>query len=168
MKSEISSLDLYYLTKELKILENSKVDRIYHSKENNKELLKWVQKKSKYHLNLEGKTTYAFAALVYQILEYSMFSKYLDTDLKNNKYDLRASYNIALLTKFIIDRYIKPIGLNGKMETDVEIAVGAEWSKELFGDRYESDYFPLLNRIQLMARSDELFHYKTSLIKHFL
>ncbi|EKE22179.1 MAG: hypothetical protein ACD_7C00029G0005, partial [uncultured bacterium] len=25
---------------------------------------------------------------------------------------------------------------------------------------YENDYFPFLNRVQLMARSDELFHYK--------
>ncbi len=39
MVKELSSMDLYYLTKELKQLENSKVDRIYHTKENPEELL---------------------------------------------------------------------------------------------------------------------------------
>ncbi|HYD03750.1 MAG TPA: NFACT family protein, partial [Alphaproteobacteria bacterium] len=38
MKNEISSLELYYLTKEFKVLEGSKIDRIYHSKNNYKEL----------------------------------------------------------------------------------------------------------------------------------
>jgi predicted ribosome quality control (RQC) complex YloA/Tae2 family protein len=39
MVKELSSMDLYYLIKELKQLENSKVDRIYHTKENPEELL---------------------------------------------------------------------------------------------------------------------------------
>jgi len=39
MVKELSSMDLYYLLKELKQLENSKVDRIYHTKENPEELL---------------------------------------------------------------------------------------------------------------------------------
>jgi len=38
MKNEISSLELYYLIKELKALEGSKVDRIYHQKNTPKEL----------------------------------------------------------------------------------------------------------------------------------
>jgi predicted ribosome quality control (RQC) complex YloA/Tae2 family protein len=38
MKNEISSLELYYLIKELKALEGSKIDRIYHQKNNSKEL----------------------------------------------------------------------------------------------------------------------------------
>ncbi|MGV8141272.1 MAG: NFACT family protein [Candidatus Woesearchaeota archaeon] len=38
MKNEISSLELYYLMKELKVLEGSKIDRIYHPKTNPKEL----------------------------------------------------------------------------------------------------------------------------------
>ncbi|MDQ3020344.1 MAG: ATP-dependent helicase [Bacteroidota bacterium] len=76
-------------------------DEIRKDKEKNKDLLKWVQKKSKYHFTLQEKTTYAFAALVYQMLEFPMFSKYLDTELSSNKNDLRASYNIALLTKLL-------------------------------------------------------------------
>jgi len=39
MKNEISSLELHYLVKELKVIEGSKIDRIYHSKENPKELI---------------------------------------------------------------------------------------------------------------------------------
>lgn len=39
MKKEISSLELYYLIKELKVIEGSKIDRIYNSKDNLKELL---------------------------------------------------------------------------------------------------------------------------------
>jgi predicted ribosome quality control (RQC) complex YloA/Tae2 family protein len=38
MKNEISSLELYYIVRELKVLEGSKIDRIYHSKNNPKEL----------------------------------------------------------------------------------------------------------------------------------
>ncbi len=39
MVKELSSMDIYYLMKELKQLENSKVDRIYHTTENYEELL---------------------------------------------------------------------------------------------------------------------------------
>jgi predicted ribosome quality control (RQC) complex YloA/Tae2 family protein len=38
MKNEISSLELYYLVKEFKVLEGSKIDRIYHSKNTTKEI----------------------------------------------------------------------------------------------------------------------------------
>lgn len=64
-------------------------------------LLKWAQLRSQEHLTLTGKTTYAFAALVYQLLEYPMFSYFLQADLKGNKTQLRAAYNIALFTKLL-------------------------------------------------------------------
>jgi predicted ribosome quality control (RQC) complex YloA/Tae2 family protein len=38
MKNEISSLELYYLMKEFKIIEGSKIDRVYHPKNSPKEL----------------------------------------------------------------------------------------------------------------------------------
>lgn len=75
-------------------------------------------------------------------------------------FDIGFQGSIALLTKYIIDRHIGPTGPNGKIETNIKVGVGAEWSKKLFGDRHETDYFPFLNRVQLMARSDELYHYK--------
>lgn len=49
MKNEISSLELMYLVKELKILENSKVDRIYNSKDSKHEFL------FAFHISNEGK-----------------------------------------------------------------------------------------------------------------
>lgn len=71
------------------------------SKDENLSLLKWVQTKSKYHLAFTGKTTYAFATLIYQMLEYPLFAKFIDTDLKGNKADLRPAYNVALLTNIL-------------------------------------------------------------------
>lgn len=76
-------------------------NRLRASKEKNSALLKWVQNKSKYHLGFKGKTTYAFATLIYQMLEFPFFSKYIDTDLKGNKTDLRSAYNVALLTNIL-------------------------------------------------------------------
>lgn len=67
----------------------------------NAELLKWCQKRSKEHLTLTGNTNYAFAALLYQLLEFPMFADFLQNDLDENKVDLRASYNIALLSRLL-------------------------------------------------------------------
>ena len=50
MKNDISSLELYYLVKELKVLENSKIDRIYNPKDNPKELTMVC------HISNQGKT----------------------------------------------------------------------------------------------------------------
>ncbi len=100
-----------------------------------------------------------FATIISNLAEY--ISEHIQTD--TNKivvFDIGFQGSIALLTKYIIDRHIKSNAPNKTMETDVKIGVGAEWSKGLFGDRYENDCFPFLNRLQLMARSDELFHYK--------
>lgn len=100
-----------------------------------------------------------FATIVKNIADY--IRKHIKTDKKKIViFDIGFQGSINLLIKYIIDRHIKPSGPNGPLETDIKIGVGAEWSKELFGDRYESDCFPFLNRVQLMARSDELFHYK--------
>ena len=64
-------------------------------------LVKWCQRRSREHLTLTGKTTYAFAALIYQLLEYPLFRDFLQADLHANKTQLRSSYNIALLTKLL-------------------------------------------------------------------
>jgi len=50
MKNEISSLELYYLIKELKSLEGSKIDRIYHQKNTQKEMT------ISCHVTSQGKT----------------------------------------------------------------------------------------------------------------
>jgi DNA helicase II / ATP-dependent DNA helicase PcrA len=69
--------------------------------ERHKSLLQWCQRRSKEHLTFQGNTTYAFAALVYQLLEYPMFSDYLQVNMTENKNQLRAAYNIAQLTKLL-------------------------------------------------------------------
>ena len=64
-------------------------------------LLRFCNKRAKEHMTLSGNTTYAFAGLVYQLLEYPMFADYINVDLKSKKTNLRAAYNIALLTKLL-------------------------------------------------------------------
>ena len=71
--------------------------------EKNKPLLRWVQKRAKEHLKMEENTNYAFAALLYQLLEYPMFGEYLNVDLKDNKVKLRSAYNIAVGLCFFYD-----------------------------------------------------------------
>jgi hypothetical protein len=97
-----------------------------------------------------------FATIISNLADY--IKEHIQTD--KNKiviFDIGFQGSIALLTKYIIDRHVSP---NGKIETEVKLGVGAEWSKKLFENRYESDYFPFLNRVQLAARSDQLYHYK--------
>jgi DNA helicase-2/ATP-dependent DNA helicase PcrA len=64
-------------------------------------LLRWAANKARQLSKLTGKTTYGYAALVYQMLEYPLFSQYLNVDLNGNKTDQRAAYNIALFTKLL-------------------------------------------------------------------
>lgn len=77
-------------------------DEIRANPEKHKALLAWAQRRAKGHLTLTTNTNYAFAALLYQLLEYPMFSAYLhDADLNDKKVNLRAAYNIALLSKLL-------------------------------------------------------------------
>lgn len=69
--------------------------------ERHKTLLQWCQRRAKQHLTLQGNTTYAFAGLIYQLLEYPMFSDYLQVEMTENKIHLRSAYNIAQLTKLL-------------------------------------------------------------------
>lgn len=69
--------------------------------EKHKELLAWCRKRAKEHLTLTKNTNYGFAALLYQLLEFPMFAEFLGVDLKDNKVNLRASFNIALLSKLL-------------------------------------------------------------------
>ena len=65
------------------------------------DLLKWCQRRARAHIAPESPSTYAFAALLYQLLEFPMFARYLDVDLNGHRTDLRAAYNIALLTQLL-------------------------------------------------------------------
>ncbi|MFA6419792.1 MAG: hypothetical protein WCW13_03245 [archaeon] len=96
-----------------------------------------------------------FAKIIANLKDY--IKQHIRTDKRKIViFDIGFQGSIALLTKYVIDRYLSQ---NGKIKTDIEIGVGAEWLKELFGYRHDSNYFPLLTHIQLMSRSDKLYHY---------
>lgn len=100
-----------------------------------------------------------FATLVDNLSDY--VKEHIQTDKgKIVIFDTGFQGSISLLIKYIIDHHIRPSGPNGKIETDIKIGVGAQWSKKLFDYRYDCDYFPILNRVQQMTRSNRLYHYK--------
>lgn len=76
-------------------------DALRADPEGNKPLIMWCQKRAKEHLTLQGGTNYSFAALIYQLLEFPLFGHYLEVGMGGPIADLRASYNIALLTKLL-------------------------------------------------------------------
>lgn len=64
-------------------------------------LLKWANEKAGAHLRMVKATDYRFSHLVYELLQFSMFRNYLKEDLNGRSYDLRATYNLALLSRLI-------------------------------------------------------------------
>ncbi len=74
-------------------------NEVRNNPELHKDLLKWCQRRAKEHLTLSSNTNYAFAALLYQLLEYPMFARFLEADLNGHKVHLRAAYNVAMLSK---------------------------------------------------------------------
>ncbi|MEP2771670.1 MAG: ATP-dependent DNA helicase [Fulvivirga sp.] len=93
--AKLSIWDTYYSYK-VKFAEALKADP-----KKNEGLLNYCRKRAKEHLTLTSNTNYGFAALIYQLLEYPMFAEHLSTDLKGKKTDMRAAYNIALLSKLL-------------------------------------------------------------------
>jgi DNA helicase-2/ATP-dependent DNA helicase PcrA len=72
-------------------------------KEKNSDLKNWMQKKANKHINLKKNTDYSFSDLFYEILQFPLFSRYLDINSYEIE-DLRPSRNLSifsnLLTKF--------------------------------------------------------------------
>jgi DNA helicase-2/ATP-dependent DNA helicase PcrA len=72
-------------------------------KEKNSDLKNWMQKKANKHINLKSNTDYSFSDLFYEILQFPLFSRYLDINGYEIE-DLRPSRNLSifsnLLTKF--------------------------------------------------------------------
>ncbi len=77
------------------------MNRIQEDPKANKTLITWVIKLTKDHMSLEKGTDYNFSSLIYQMLQFPLFSSYLDVDLGLNKTDLRAAYNIGMFTNLI-------------------------------------------------------------------
>jgi hypothetical protein len=110
-------------------------------------------------MNLFVENNQNFASLVAKLAVYIKAHVVTDRQ-KIVVFDIGFQGSIALLTKYVIDQHIQPTKDGGQMETDIEIAIGAVWSMDLYGHRYYSDYFPMLNRIQQLERNNELYHYK--------
>lgn len=73
-------------------------------KPENKGLLNWCQKLRRAHYYLAQPTDYAFSGLFYDLLQFPLFSQYLETSKENATIDSRPARNLAifsqLLTKF--------------------------------------------------------------------
>lgn len=61
------------------------------------DLLKWCQTTAKSHLSLSKNADYAFSGLFYELLQFPLFSKYLDEDSNNP----RAQRNLATFSQLI-------------------------------------------------------------------
>jgi DNA helicase-2/ATP-dependent DNA helicase PcrA len=64
-------------------------------------LIKWCQITAKNHAYLDKPTNYAFSGLFYNLFQFSLFAPYLEADLNSGARDLRAPYNLALLSQLI-------------------------------------------------------------------
>lgn len=82
----------------------------------------WVKYIGSKHTHLEKNTDYAFSKLLYQIFAFEPFKSMLDADLKSSVIKLRASRNLASLTK-IIDKYeyLKNISVFSKEKIDHQV-----------------------------------------------
>ncbi|MDY6348216.1 MAG: ATP-dependent DNA helicase [Bacteroidales bacterium] len=76
-------------------------DEIEKDPATHKELLRWLGRKISSHADLRRNTDYGFTVLVYQMLQFPLFSKYIEVDLGQNATDLRAAYNIGILTQLL-------------------------------------------------------------------
>ncbi|MDM8520278.1 ATP-dependent DNA helicase [Anaerolineales bacterium HSG6] len=68
----------------------------------NKDLLRWARPLGQQHNNLTHNTDYSFAGLFYRLLQFPLFSRYLDEDLlKGGLIDSRAMRNLALFSQLL-------------------------------------------------------------------
>jgi len=71
-------------------------------KPQNEDLRNWAKAMAKIHANLSSNTDYAFSGLFYQLLQFPLFSRFLDEDLMNGKLrDTRAMRNLALFSSLL-------------------------------------------------------------------
>jgi DNA helicase-2/ATP-dependent DNA helicase PcrA len=72
-------------------------------KPENSDLLKWCRSKAKQHLYLTENSNYAFTGLFYELLQFPLFSRYLDEKLLQKKGIIpsRAMRNLALFSQLL-------------------------------------------------------------------
>ena len=71
------------------------------TKPENEYLLKWIRRRGKEHVLLNGSTDYAYSGLLYQMFEYQPFIGILDTEMSVGVVDIRPARNLAQLTQII-------------------------------------------------------------------
>ena len=76
-------------------------NRLRENRELHGNLIKWCQITAKAHATLQDPTNYAFSGLFYNLFQFSLFAPYLEIDLNGGARDLRAPYNLALLSQLI-------------------------------------------------------------------
>ena len=77
------------------------VNELQKTPKDNRDLIRWVLAMQKDHAPLVKSTNYGLTSLVYQMFQFPFFAKYLQIELSANKTDLRAAYNIGLLTNLV-------------------------------------------------------------------
>nr|GEV52265.1 ATP-dependent DNA helicase PcrA [Tanacetum cinerariifolium] len=77
-------------------------NRLRENRELHANLIKWCGITAKAHATMQGPTNYAFSGLFYNLFQFSLFAPYLETDLNAGARDLRAPYNLALLSQLIV------------------------------------------------------------------
>ncbi len=76
-------------------------EKLREDKETNKPLIKWCKNKALTHERLENNTDWAFSNLFYELLQFPLFSQYINIDLNKPSYDLRPSYNLAMFSQLL-------------------------------------------------------------------
>ncbi len=67
----------------------------------NIDLLKWAKTKALDHENITKNADYAFSGLLYELLQFPLFSQHIHIDLNQSSTDLRPAYNLALFSKLL-------------------------------------------------------------------
>lgn len=70
-------------------------------KEENKEFKIWAARKAQELSNLIENTDYSYSNIFYELLQFSLFTAYLNVDLSSGVQDLRPIYNLALFSQLI-------------------------------------------------------------------
>lgn len=67
----------------------------------NKDLLRWAQGLARKHRALTENTDYAFTGLFYQLLQFPLFSRFVNVSLTGNVTDTRSARNLAIFSQLL-------------------------------------------------------------------
>lgn len=72
--------------------------------------------------------------------------------------DVGLQGSIVLLTKYLIDKYLKPKE-NSSIQVETYMFIVGSWLKGIHNGRYHSDYYPMMKDIEPLVRSEQLYSY---------